>query len=290
MARRLSMPVRLLAGAAEGISLGREWQKLPPFRGREAAQVSRAFNDMLDSLREKQEELARTSSLAALGEFSSSTVHEMRGPLATIKLNLQGLEGRCAVGSDDGIMAGLALEQVERLESFLRSMLHLGKPLELNKEDCTFAALMKEVQRTVAGEISDLEVKLDVAAGASGVTFRADKELMNQAISNLVQNAAEWSGRHGTVKASAAAHRQRKGWVRITIADSGPGIMAGEEEKIFQPFYSTRNGGTGLGLAHTKKIVEYHGGTITSAAGREGGAVFIVDLPEGHSGNTGYRR
>ncbi|MDH4332508.1 MAG: ATP-binding protein [Desulfobulbaceae bacterium] len=227
--------------------------------------------------------VAKTASLAAIGELTSSIAHEMRNPLSSIKMNTKAIQQK--LGDEDPTFAELAeitCHQSLRLETMLNDLLSYGKPLQLNLSWSTFPALMQETLVAVAQEKKNKGVMVEINNNlGDDLPLLVDEELFTRAFSNLVLNAIQWSPQDGTVQVIArlSSQAEQKKQVVILVRDSGPGINPEKIGRLFQPFFTTREGGTGLGLANVRKIIEYHGGTVTGENIPSGGAVFTIFLP-----------
>lgn len=228
--------------------------------------------------------LAKTASLAAIGELTSSIAHEMRNPLSSIKMNIQTIQHN--LGNKDALFSELAeitCQQSLRLETMLNDLLSYGKPLQLNLSRSSFPELMQKTLVAIAQEKKNKGVMLEINNSlGDDLPLVVDVELFIRAFSNLILNAIQWSPKEGTVQISAriAQSRDDQGnQVIILVRDNGPGINPEKIGRLFQPFFTTREGGTGLGLANVRKIIEYHGGMVTGNNSPDGGAVFTIFLP-----------
>ena len=227
--------------------------------------------------------LAKTASLTAIGELTSSIAHEMRNPLSSIKMNIQMIQQK--LHKEDATFAELAeitCQQSLRLETMLNDLLSYGKPLQLNLSRSTFPALMRETLIAIAQEKTDKGVGVEINNSLDDeLPLEVDVELFTRAFSNLMLNAIQWSPQGGTVQVTARRSRQtdQEQQIIIQVRDNGPGINPEKSGRLFQPFFTTRQGGTGLGLANVRKIVEYHNGTIIGENSPTGGAVFTISLP-----------
>ncbi|MDA3972289.1 MAG: ATP-binding protein [Desulfobulbaceae bacterium] len=226
--------------------------------------------------------LAQTASLARIGELTSSIAHEMRNPLSSIKMNIQTIEHE--LGDVNPVfheLATIAKDQSLRLEVMLNDLLSYGKPLTPQVVRTTFNTLLDETLIAVAQDKKEKGVILEIVDKLQDIPLEIDKELMIRALSNLLLNAIQWSPTRGKIFISSrltsrlASHDQAV----IEVRDSGPGLDPDKKHRLFQPFMTTRQGGTGLGLANVRKIVEYHGGSVTGADHVLGGAVFTITFP-----------
>lgn len=231
---------------------------------------------------EVERALAKTASLAAIGELTSSIAHEMRNPLSSIKMNIKAIQHKLA--EEDAAFAELAEitgQQSLRLETMLNDLLSYGKPLTLDIRPITFSELVEETLIAVAQEKKNKGVVVEINNELGDTPLGVDKELFTRALSNLVLNAIQWSPNDGKVLVTAhfSSLASARDQVIIQVKDSGPGINEEKIGRLFQPFFTTRQGGTGLGLANVRKIIEYHGGMVAGENHPGGGAIFTILLP-----------
>ena len=277
--RRLSMPLQKLTAVARDVSCGKHGQRAPLFRDSEIREVGNAFNHMLDRIKANQEALARSASLAAIGELTASLGHEMLNPLSAIRLNLEGLQARLNHDANGAEMTAIALEQSNRLEHLLNGILNYGRPLHLKREDVVFQTLLHDLMFCHQNRLEKHALSVNVTDDLGSTQLLLDREQMGCAISNLVGNAINWSPAGSIIRVSASFMEVHPGWFSIQVEDQGPGIQAKHMGKLFKPFFTTRQNGNGLGLPNTKKIVEYHGGHVVAENIKGGGARFSIHLP-----------
>lgn len=277
--RRLTRGLRELARVARVISAGNSTERAPELADVEAHELSEAFNHMLDRIEVSQRALGRSASLAAVGELSSSIVHEMRNPLAAIKINVQGLQGMLTQDPDGREAAEIALDQARRLEDMLSDLLHFGRPLDLSTRPVCLEAMANQVLPLVQQDAQGKGITFRVRDDLGEEELWVDPELMSRALTNLLTNAVQWSPPGGTVHVTGARLPGAAEWFALSVEDEGPGVPPDRRERLFQPFFTTRPGGTGLGLANVRKIVEHHGGTVFLDAAVNGGARFTMHLP-----------
>jgi signal transduction histidine kinase len=292
LAQRALRPVRDLTEAVKGIGRGEYAQvSIPASAGDEVALLAREFNAMAERLRERdrqlgaqREQLLRSERLAAVGRVSAQITHEIRNPLSSIGLNSEELE--------EEISHLPASEARERLLGLLRAMMkEIDRLAEITEEYLRFARLPKpQMEPADVNEVlTDLFDFLDVEMSGAGVKVErdlgaglplvnGDEAQLRQALLNLARNAREALQPRGggTLRAST---RATVGEVTIELADDGPGIPPEVLPSIFDPFFSTKERGTGLGLALTQQIVQEHGGRIEVRSEPGKGAAFAVRLP-----------
>lgn len=276
--RSLSHPLRRLADLSRAVAAGDTAVRAHDLGGTEAQEVAQAFNRMLDELEASQKKLVHAASLAAVGEISSSVAHEIRNPLSSVQMNLQALRRKVAGDEAFSEMATIALEQVRRIDRMLSDLLGYGKPLTLHPVATPFAVMARNASEAARGELEAGEVLLELRDQTQGRPLPVDPEHFSRLITNLLTNAAHASAPGGTVELAAFAP-ENGGPFRITVRDYGSGVPSNMRDKLFQPFFTTRENGTGLGLANVKKIAEYHGGTASFEDAPGGGALFTVTIP-----------
>lgn len=274
----LTDPLAALAQGAHRVSEGFMDDRLGPMKTQEAEEVRRAFNRMLDDLRDKENQLVRTATLATVGELTSSVVHEMRNPLSSIKMNLQALR-HCVAGDESNEeLAAISERQVRRLESMLNELLQYGRPLEMMPERVSLRALVDTAVDSVAGFVRKHRVAVHLDDALAACELYVDPEQMARALENLVQNAAEAAPEGSEIEIDIRPSGDGGG-IAIAVRDRGSGIRPEHAARLFKPFFTTRSDGVGLGLANVKKVVELLGGRIEAGNRDGGGAEFRIDLP-----------
>lgn len=276
LSKRLAAPLDELTRVARQISAGQHNERLPPFKEEYAQEVGVAFNAMMDALEKQQQTIIQSTTLSAVGKMSSSLVHEMRNPLSSIKINLQAMARKFRDDKDCSEMATISLVQVSRLDAMFEDLLQFSKPIEIHKEPITFSELVDESLTTVRPEAEKKNVALRVEDKLQDFLFQADKESTCRALINLVGNAIQWSEPGSVVRISGRRPAGTEGVAVIRVADTGPGLRPEQMERVFQPFYTTRPLGTGLGLANVKKVMDYQGGSVLATNNPNGGASFSL--------------
>lgn len=280
---RLSAPLSALASAARGIKEGRRHERVPFLPGREVGEVGRSFNEMLDALEETRRLQVQASTLAAVGEISSGVVHEIRNRLSSVKINLQALDRHVREDATFAELSEIALRQVLGIERLLNDLLNYARPVELKLQSATIGSLLHETAGGLRALAEERGIELEIRAGIDDAIL-VDRERLEEAYANLVRNAIEASGPGGRVLLRARAAPETAGAVLLEVEDEGPGIGATPPEELLRPFVTTKEEGTGLGLAYAKKIVELHGGRIRAENRRDGGAVFGLEIPKKRGG------
>jgi two-component system sensor histidine kinase HydH len=208
--------------------------------------------------------------LAVLGEMSSVIAHELRNPLASLKGHAQLLAERLPADGRERKKAERIVLEAQRLETLSGELLDFSRSGPIDRKDVDPAALLRAAADAV--DASRIALSLEDAPHR----FPLDAERVRQALTNLLLNAVQASPEG----APATARVVTEGDLLVfTVSDRGPGIPSGDVERIFEPFYTTRPTGTGLGLAVAQRIVQMHGGTLTAANDPGGGASFRMAIP-----------
>jgi two-component system, NtrC family, sensor histidine kinase HydH len=217
---------------------------------------------------ELERQRAHERRLASLGEMSAVLAHEIRNPLASLKGNAQLLARGLPEDERGRAKAQRVVDEAVRLEALVNHLLEFVRTGAIERAPTDPGALLRDAAAAVDPE------RIDVDADGAPATWPLDGARIRQVLTNLLANAVQaGSGR------VAAAVARRDGRLAFTVRDRGDGIPDEDLARIFEPFFTRRTQGTGLGLAVCKRIVEQHGGTLTAANAPGGGAVFTVLLP-----------
>jgi signal transduction histidine kinase len=235
--------------------------------------------------------MAKEQRLSAMGNLAAGVAHEIRNPLNAIAVGLQRL-GREFVPAETearaeyGGFVRLLRDEVGRLNTMVDQFLTLARPLKLTLTEEPIGTVVAEVVSLLAPQAAERGIRIEQTGTADTIRVRMDHGQLNRALLNVLLNAIQAAPRGGgvTVTTDAAA-----GTVRVWVADTGPGIALEHLDRIFEPYFTTKEGGTGLGLALTRKIVQEHGGEIRAENGPGGGALFTITLPIGGGEGTTRR-
>ena len=241
---------------------------------------ARLYQDLRQSyaqLERTQKELIDRERLAALGELSASIAHEVRNPLGVIFNSVGSLRRLLKPQGDVSMLLDIVGEEADRLNQMVGDLLDYSRPVRPALEPVPLRPILEEALSSAqqqAGQPAD-RVKPRLRVASSAATVRADPRLLRQALINLFVNALQAMPRGGHLEVRASSADRE---AEIVINDTGPGIPQELRARIFQPFFTTKATGTGLGLAVVKRIVEGHGGTI-EVGDVSTGAEFRLRLP-----------
>ncbi len=221
--------------------------------------------------------LAERENLAAVGQLAAVVAHEVRNPVAIIFSALATLQ-RSERSDEDGNLLGIVGEEAERLKQLVTRLLDAVRPFELQYSRRPAARIVSSAvsQVIAAAGVAPAEVEL-LSAPTNEV--ECDEILLEQAISNLVQNALVAEGRTKPVRVRVSVEQARPAMLRVEVTDDGDGVSLEARPRLFTPFFTTRATGTGLGLALVKRIAGAHGGTVELAPPAGRGATFVLRVP-----------
>ena len=241
-------------------------------------QLQRQVGGLRHELADKNRELARRERLAALGEMAAGVAHEIRNPLASIELFASLLRRDLADRPALAAHAGKISRGVQRLDSIVNDILAFAGETDPVCREVVLADVLAEAAEMVAAPLAARHTRLSIDAPPRDVRLGADPDQLQRVVANLLLNAAQAG--EGPATVSLTARRSHAdSTVEIVVSDRGPGIAPELLDRIFNPFFTTKDSGTGLGLAIVHRIVEAHGGAVTASNRDEGGAMFRVTLP-----------
>ena len=230
-------------------------------------------------LRQAQASLRRSERLAALGQLTAGLAHELRNPLGTIRASAEMLHRRSAKSNPQVMeeMASNITSEVDRMNGLVASFLDFARPLELHPAREALRTVFDEALRDQAELATSRGVRV-VAEGAESIPqFPFDRNLLRVALSNLLQNAIQASASGQEVQLTAQRNEED---VVILVRDFGEGIAREHLESIFNPFFTTKPKGVGLGLALVAKIIDEHGGRVHVTREHGRGTMYEISVPQ----------
>lgn len=285
---RFTRPIKDLSTAARRVAAGDFDFRVPAAdRPDEMGQLAARFNEMivrLDHTRELEAQLHQAEQSAVVGRLASAIAHEVRNPLNYINLTLDHL--RTAFAPEDrkdrATFERLALQlkaEVARINSRISEFLNYSRPSTLELQQLDLRATVEDVLRMVEVKATESNIETRVEHLGDVPPIFGDAEALRSVFTNLIINgmqAIEGEGGHLTVAISVDDSRHN---VRIEVTDTGRGISPEDINKVFEPYFSTKETGTGLGLAIVKKAIDDHGGSISVKSKLGSGTTFTITLP-----------
>ena len=282
IAARVSRPVEQLAHAAREVAAG-DWDVQVPVASKdEVGLLATAFNRMTQELVSQRERLVQSERVAAWRELARRLAHELKNPLFPLQLTVENMIRAKKVSPEmfEEVFAEGATaltEEIANLKTIIGRFSDFSKMPKPQVIDLDFRDVLTRVIRLYQPSLEQREHPIEIVSklSADPLPVSVDAELMHRAISNLVLNAMDAMPEGGTLTIAAARHGIN---VRTTIADTGHGMTAEERERLFTPYYTTKQQGTGLGLAIVQSVIADHHGTILVESNPGGGTAFIIDL------------
>lgn len=230
----------------------------------------------LESLERIGSQLQVSERLAALGRVTAGVAHEVKNPLNSMRLWLEVLKGNMPVDPEHQQAVKMLDSEIDRLDRAVKTFLNFTRPVELKLEETDLRSLLEEVLDAARPSVTKAGLELSFDYPPEFPPVLVDRQLIHQAVLNLILNACDFTPRGGHVGIDL---RRSADFAVISVRDSGKGISQQDRQKIFQLFFTTRPGGTGIGLANTFRFVQLHNGRIEfeSEVGR--GTTFRVELP-----------
>lgn len=278
MEKYLEIVMYNIVGSVTGLLAQRERER--------SLELQRTAEGLEDSFRKLQaqseriiaieEQLRRSEKLSTLGEMAAVLAHEIRNPLGSIRGTAEILRDDYRPGDPKHEFIDIQIKETERLNHVVEDFLRMARQQPMELSDCSIREELETIVTLVDREAQDRGILLRLDPDTEQTVVKGDGEKLRQAFLNIVINALQATPSGGTV--TIDCRRSGSGY-EIRFVDSGSGIQSDALTKIFEPFYTTKPDGTGLGLAVTRKIIEGHGGTLTveSEAGR--GTSVLVGLP-----------
>jgi len=287
LARRISQPIKKLVDGTVRVSKGDFSHKIEIATGDEIGDLARSFNSMseeLQRMRESIEEahrkLIHAEKLASIGRLAATIAHEIRNPLTSVKLNIQ------KVLEDNGLPAAerehldLSQEGIVQIEKFVKDLLNFTRVSDLQRARFSVEQIVDESVKLMKDCFHEKKISIEKKFEPGLPELVVDGDRLRQVFCNVLRNAYEAVDEGGRISLSVS---QINGGptkkIRVRISDDGCGIPERDWENIFEPFYTTKPSGIGLGLANARKIIEQHKGSIRVARKRGRGTSFEILIP-----------
>ena len=287
MARRITKPLDKLVDGTVKISKGDFSQAIDIDTQDEIGELAQSFNEMSQQLqltRKRMEaanrRLLQAEKLASIGRISASIAHEIRNPLTSVKLNIQKVMESEGLDDIDKEHLDISQEGIGHIENFIKELLNFTRVSELHLNYFSVEQIVDESIKMIRNtlKLKDVELTKEVQERLPQVLVDGDK--IRQVLLNILHNACEAVDKGGKITIALSLLKGRRGQkVRIRISDNGPGIPKKDKENIFEPFYTTKSTGIGLGLANARKIIVQHKGSIYTVENEGSGACFDLLIP-----------
>jgi signal transduction histidine kinase len=290
LANRIALPIVALTNFTRSFrQRDSALPRLPPTHISEVQELHRAYVEMIEALARSREQVVRAGKLAVVGEMAAIVVgemaaimaHEVRTPMGILRSSAQLLQRQPHLKEREHELIGFIFSETERLNRLVTLLLECARPAPPDFRPNDLHEIIDGVLNLLASRAESAGVSLSRNFGEQELVFSCDREQIMQVLLNLVLNALAVVNEHGRVQVSTG-HDESQVW--ISVEDDGPGVPEALREAIFDPFFSRREGGIGLGLTIVQQIVQVHGGEITVGESSWNGASFTLQF---HSDGRG---
>jgi signal transduction histidine kinase len=282
IAEKYTEPIKKIADMSKRIANGELVKLRDRTRKDEIGVLIRSYNDMVDKLGERkelEEKLRKTEQMSIIGQLASGIAHEIRNPLNFLSLSIGHIKERITeekIANKEDLMELLddLTQEIHKVNELIHNFLFLGKPVTLNRERLSPRSLIDEVLQILKDKVRpgiDLTVVCD---GES--SLYCDREYMRICLTNLLLNSVQAIEGRGQITIEC---RRDGVFTELSVKDNGTGVGKEEMDKIYEPYYSTKKFGMGLGLAITKRFVEAHEGTISIESKPGQGTTMTIKVP-----------
>jgi signal transduction histidine kinase len=282
ISQKITAPISRLALAAQKLAQGHLESRVEVAGGDEIGELAADFNHMAVDLKQLLSERRANETLLAIGKFSAALAHDLRNPVEGLKLLSRELGKRVDPHRPEREIADTIVQSVDRLSLLVNQSLDFARLNQPVFAATDLAILTDEVLQDF--RFDEVELKKDFSRNLPPA--EVDAAQIKRVLANLIRNALEAClSKRDSARCQVRLTLQAAGEkVRLEVADTGPGIPAEIRDKIFDPFFSTKPGGHGLGLALVRQIISNHGGAIAFASAMGQGAKFCIELPisQGH--------
>jgi two-component system sensor histidine kinase HydH len=284
LAARIAQPIVSLTEFTRSFRKGGQGGQLSSAASlSEVGELSRAYGEMIEALERSREQLVRAGKLAVVGEMAAVMAHEVRTPLGILRSSAQLLERQPTLGERERELIGFIISETDRLNRLVTMLLECASPRPPDFKPHDLHIIIAHVLDLLESKAAHKHVELQRQLGARESLVVCDREQLIQVVLNLVINALHFVAEDGHIR---VATRNDGISVVVTVEDDGPGIPPELRPRVFDPFFTRREGGIGLGLTIVQQIVQVHHGEIWVSESRWGGACFNIrfDLNNGMEG------
>jgi two-component system, NtrC family, sensor histidine kinase HydH len=247
----------------------------------EVQALSNAFEKMMQDLKKSQADLTRAAKLAVVGEMSAAMSHEVRTPLGILRSSADLLLREPALTKEGKEVLGFIISETERLNKLVSTLIDAARPRQLNKVEVNLTEIAANAIALLKSQAQSKNISI-IFEQIKAINLLADADQMTQVMMNLLMNALQILPNGGKIELNLQDKKDADGneMVMMEFIDDGPGILAENQAQIFEPFFTQRSGGVGLGLAVVRQIVQAHGGEISYQDSPQIGAQFTITLPK----------
>ena len=274
--KNITEPIIDLVGFTEQVAEGNLNDQCEIKTQDEIGDLALAFNQMTRNLQQSRDKLIQAERLATAGKMSASFAHEIRNPLSSMRMLSQLLMQKPEMSAEQRQSLQYILEEIERIDNIVKGLMDFARPTTLNLAEQPLVPTLQAVLSLMEANLTHHQIRLVLEFAPDLPDLQFDSDKIKQAFMNVVLNAMEAMPQGGTL--SVTTFKLEDG-ISIKVTDTGVGIPEADIEHLFEPFFSRKDKGTGLGLANVKRILEEHGGTVEIENALDEGATVSMWLP-----------
>ncbi len=274
--KNITEPIIDLVGFTEQVAEGNLNDQCEIKTQDEIGDLALAFNQMTRNLQQSRDKLIQAERLATAGKMSASFAHEIRNPLSSMRMLSQLLMQKPEMSAEQRQSLQYILEEIERIDNIVKGLMDFARPTTLNLAEQPLVPALQAVLSLMEANLTHHQIRLVLEFAPDLPDLQFDSDKIKQAFMNVVLNAMEAMPQGGTL--SVTTFKLEDG-ISIKVTDTGVGIPEADIEHLFEPFFSRKDKGTGLGLANVKRILEEHGGTVEIENALDEGATVSMWLP-----------
>lgn len=276
MSAKIARPIVQLADFTRDFMDGKQTTPPPVNASTEVNELIGQFSLMIDTLEQSRLDIVRIAKLAVIGEMAASMAHEVRTPLGILRSSAQILQHETQLSAIGLEMTEFILSETQRLNRLVISLLDCAKPRPSQFVEQDLSALIEHAVELLQSQADNKNVQLRLQLTSKPFYLAYDRDQILQVLLNLLMNALQHTEQDGRIIIS---NQRTEHGIHISLADSGTGISDADKDKVFEPFYTRREGGIGLGLTVVQQIILAHHGKIFVTDSTLGGACFHIVLP-----------
>lgn len=285
LARRYTHPIQRLVLDVRKVAAGDLSVTAPVESSDEIGELAESFNEMVAQLRQRkdlEERLHEAEHLSRVGQLASGIAHEIRNPLNYISLAIDHLKDEMKGVSPENKeeidkISDTIKEEVRKANYMVLNFMNYGRPLKLRRSGVSYRELVDRALTVLNDKLKEQKVTIALDIPDDLPPLYCDQELMRNCLFNFITNGAQSMPDGGEITIGAACS---EGFFSLTFRDRGSGIAAEDQDKIFQPYFTTKEAGIGLGLAITERIIKEHGGRIQVESNPGEGTTFRITMPQ----------
>lgn len=277
IAINITAPVKKLLNATERLASGDLNAEVNVKTKDEIGSLARSFDQMTRELKLSRDKLVQSEKLAAIGKLSAGIAHEIRNPLTSMKMIIQLLRKKFQQDESAKESLQIILNEIDRLELIISGFLDFARPLELSLKPTNIANVIAEVTSLMQANLKHRKIKLIEKIDENIPEIMLDNNRMKQVLMNIILNSMQAMPEGGTITIQCH-YNQYEQRIYIEISDTGIGMSQNVLDHAFEPFFSAKSNGTGMGLANVKKIIDLHNGDIKIESAEGKGTRVIISL------------